>query len=184
MAEEEKSWLRRRTEGFPEGLVITVLMLVLLVIVGVFVYRMSTRPPTPDLALERSSVDRARRTVPDDFNPKPRFERTRDELRFRGAGDRTREPDLEGLEPMTRLADIASGDPQAIDGRRVELTDVEVQPSSGHSFAVTDGDETVPVDAPIGAPEFRQGQRVSISGRVAANDGVVRIEATRVEPPG
>jgi hypothetical protein len=164
----------RRSRRVPDRTLITLMTVLLLVIVGIFVYRMSTRPAEPDLAGDRSSVDSAGEQLPGGSDPQPKFGSTRDEIENRGGGS---------VDAVTRLSDITD-DRQAVSGQRVELKDVEVESASADSFWITDGDDTIAVVAPAGTPALRDGQRVSISGRVEANGGNVRINATRVQVTG
>ena len=174
---------RQRTARLPEGLVVIVLTLLLLVVIGIFVYRMSTRPALPEVAaVEPSPVDRARERLPGGFDPQPTFRSTRDELEFRGARERPQGP-MPGLgtsEPVTRLSEITQ-DQRPASGQRVELKDVEVDSANGQSFVIREGDDTMVVVAPAGSPRVRRGDRVSVSGRVETTGSESRINATRVE---
>lgn len=186
MAQDENSSRaagRQRTARLPEGLVVGVLTLVLLVVIGIFVYRMSTRPARPEVAAaDLPPVGRADERSPGGFDPRPTFRSTRDELEFRGAGKRPQGP-MPGLgtsEPLTRLSEITQ-DRQPASGQRVELKDVEVDSANGQSFVIRDGDDTMVVVAPDGSPRVRRGDRVSVSGRVETSGSESRINATRVE---
>ena len=67
------------------------------------------------------------------------------------------------------------------DGRRVSLSDVEVQSAQGNQFWVRDGDNKFAVIAPDGSPAFRDGEHVDMSGRVEADAGSFRIRADRIQ---
>lgn len=165
---------RNRSDGaaagprgrLPDGLLIGGLTLILLIVIGIFAYRMSTRPTVPDAdAADRARAGGEART-PGDFDPQPKFRNTRDELEFRG----------EPQQAATRLSDITR-----VSGQRVELKDVEVESADAHSFRIGDGKNTIAVVAPAGTPALRSGEHVSVSGRVETQGGDARIEATRVE---
>jgi hypothetical protein len=164
-----------RSRRVPDRTLITLMTVLLLVIVGIFVYRMSTRPAEPDSAGDRSSVDRAGEQLPGGSDPQPKFGSTRDEIENRGGG--------RSADAVTRLSDITD-DRHSVSGQRVELKDVEVESASADSFWIKDGDDKIAVVAPAGTPALRDGQRVSVSGRVEASGDSVRINATRVEVTG
>jgi len=183
MAQDENgSVIRAPRRRLPEGTLIAALTLLLLVVVGIFVYRMSTRSAEPDIGRDRSSVDRAGERLPGGSDPQPKFGNTRDELEHRGAGERPQGPmpRLGSVEPVTRLSDI-TGDRRPASGQRVELKDVEVESANGHSFRIKDGKDSVAVVGPAETPALKDGQRVSISGRVEASGDTIRINATRVD---
>src|SRR5215510_1846211 len=103
-----------RVRRLPDGMLISVLMLVLLVVAAVFVYRMSTRPASPEVPGDRSAVGRAAEQLPGGSDPQPKFGDTRAELKNRGG--------LGSADVVTRLSDITR-DGRAESGRRVELKD-------------------------------------------------------------
>jgi hypothetical protein len=162
-----RSPIKPPTGRLPDGILIGALALVLLIVVGVFAYRMTTRPTHPDLAVDRSAIEQSR--APRDRDPQQKFESTSDELKNRG-----------GDETVTRLSDITRNQ-QAVSGRRVELKDVEVESANGNTFWVKAGADKIAVVAPTGTPALKGGQRVALSGRVDVTDGQVRINATRVD---
>ena len=180
--DENRGAAQPRAARMPERLVVGVFTLFLLVVIGIFVYRMSTRPAPPGVAAaDASPGDRAGERLPGGSDPQPKFGSTRDELENRGVGERPQGP-MPGLgtsEPVTRLSDVTQDRP--VSGQRVELKDVEVDSVDGQSLVIRDGDDTMVVVAPAGAPQLRRGERASVSGRVETTGGESRIKATRVE---
>ena len=177
-----RSPIRPSTGRLPDGILIGALALVLLIVLGVFAYRMVTRPPDPDLTRDRSSVDSAGERLPGGSDPQPKFGNSRDELEHRGAGERPQGPMpvLGSVAPVTRLSDIRK-DRRPVSGQPVELKDVEVESANGNSFWIKDGKDRIAVVGPAGTPALKGGQHVSLSGRVEATSDAVRIDATRVE---
>lgn len=170
-----------RARRLPEGVLVGGLTLLLLVVIGIFVYRMSTRPAQPDVAaVDPSPVDKGGERLPGGFDPQPKFGSTRDELEHRGAGERPQGPGLGSLEPATRLSEITQ-DRRPVSGQQVELKNVEVDSTEAQSFVIRDGDDTMVVVVPAGTPALRRGDRVSVSGRVETTRGGTHINATRVE---
>jgi hypothetical protein len=172
----------RRPGRTPDRTLIAIMALLLLLVGGVFIYRMSNRSAEPQVTGDPSSVDRAGERLPGGFDPQPKFGSTRDELEHRGAGGRPQGPmpGLGSVDPVTRLSDVTEVR-RPVSGQRVELKDMEVESASGNSLWIKDGDDRVAVVAPAGTPALRGGQRVNLSGHIEANGGEVRINATRVE---
>jgi hypothetical protein len=84
-----------------------------------------------------------REGTPGGFDPAPSFEKTSDELRFRGG----------------------TSDSVKLEGVEVELAD-------GDTFWVRDGNTSIAVVAPGGMPTVRTGQRVDITGTKDASGNV------------
>ncbi len=161
-----RSPIQPPTRRLPDGILIGALAFVLLIVLGVFAYRMITRPSEPDFTADRSAIQHSK--LPADRDPQPKFRSTDDELRNRGE------------DAVTRLSELTH-DQRAVAGQRVELKDVEVESANGNSFWVKDGGDKVAVVGPAGTPSLKGGQHVSLSGRVASTSTGIRIDATRVE---
>ena len=169
MAQDFKRKAIRPPAGIlPDGILIGGLAAVLLIVLGVFAYRMMTRTPGPDLTADRSAIEQSH--VPVDRDPHPKFRSTSAELRHKGAAE----------DAVTRLSDITHNQ-RAVSGQRVELKNVQVESANGNSFRIREGTDTMAVVGPAGTPALKGGQHVSLSGRVDATGGQVRINATRVD---
>ena len=169
MAQDFKRKAIRPPAGrLPDGILIGALAAALLIVLGVFAYRMMTRPYEPDLTADRSAIERSQ--VPADRDPHPKFGSTSAELRHKGAAE----------EAVTRLSDIRQNQ-RVVSGQRVELKNVEVESANGNAFWVKDGRDKIAVVGPAGTPTLKGGQHVSLSGRVEATSDAVRINATRVD---
>jgi hypothetical protein len=107
--------------------------------------------------------------TPGGFNPNPRPDNTRDELKFRGA------------RIVTDLRAIASRDAaaaQPVDIRGATVVDVK----SPTLFWVQDGDARVAVSAPDGRRAPERGSTVNVRGVVESDDqGGLRIRASSVD---
>jgi hypothetical protein len=96
--------------------------------------------PRDPSAIGTSGERTPREGTPGGFDPAPSFDRTRDELEYRGSTE-----------------------------RRVEFDDVQVERTDGDTFWVRNGDTSVAVVAPGGMPTVRAGQRVDLTGTVEAS---------------
>ncbi len=169
MAQDFKRKAIRPPAGvLPDGILIGGLAAALLIVLGVFAYRMMTRTPGSDLTADRSAIEQSQVSV--DRDPHPKFRSTSAELRHKGAGE----------DAVTRLSDLMQNK-RAVSGQRVELKNVEVESANGDSFRIREGTDTMAVVGPAGTPALKGGQHVSLSGRVEATSDAVRINATRVE---
>lgn len=159
----------RRDRRMPEGTLMAILTLVMMVAIGAYIIRSarSQRAQQQVAAATSSPIGRPEARVPIDADPQPTFRTTRDEINNRGAD----------LEPLTRLSYITGG--SGVTGHRVELQNVEVVSASGSLLSIKDGNDSAIVIVPDGTA-VRAGQHVNVSGRVEAADGSVRIAATRV----
>ena len=139
----------------------------------------------PDAASIGTAGERAAaEESPGGIDPDPDHGSTREELEFRGAGERPQGP-MPGLgtsAPLTELGAITGDDATVVAGRRIDVQDVTVDSStSSDTFTVKDGDARAQVVAPSGAPRVEAGQRVNVSGNVEPDGrGGVQIRATRV----
>jgi hypothetical protein len=129
-----------------------------------------TEPNAVGTSGERVSRDRS----PGGYDPAPTPDSTRDELEFRGAGERPRGP-MPGLSGLRNQ----SGD-QAI-GQAIALRNVEVERVAGTTFWIRDGDHRASVVTAGGMPTVRAGQRVDVTGTIEATGQETRIRATRID---
>jgi hypothetical protein len=121
---------------------------------------------------------------PGGFDPGPRPESTREELKLRGVGEPPQGPNSPLGEPeLTGLAALWLGDAQRLVGRRINVRDAEVsEATGGTSFSIRQGDATGRVVAPVHSPPVRSGMRVDVSGVVESDDsGDIRIRADAVD---
>ena len=81
---------------------------------------------------------------------------------------------------LTDVGEIMDPSPKAAIGRRIELTDVDVDRVEGSSVWVRDGQLMVEVVAPPGGPSLKPGQQVDITGVVEARGDTARIRASEV----
>ena len=136
-------------------------------------------PGADDVGTEPNAVGTSGQRVPRDgspggFDPSPTPDSTRDELEFRGAGERRQGP-MPGLSGLRNQ----SGD-QAI-GRAIALRNVEVERVAGTTFWIRDGDHRASVVTAGGMPTVREGQHVDLRGTIEATGQETRIRATRID---
>ena len=112
------------------------------------------------------------------FDPTPEPRSTRDELEFRGVGERPQGP-MPGLnaDDITAAREVKNAPP----GSRVRLTNVAVDRADGDTFWIRADDTTLTVVAPGGSPTVRAGQRVDVAGTIEASGGTTRIRAARID---
>ena len=86
-----------------------------------------------------------------------------------------------GVRLVTELGELLDDKSQVEIGRRVEVSDVDVDQVDGPTtFWIKDGNARVQVVAPSAGMEVRPGQQVNVSG-VAERDGkTIRIRASKV----
>lgn len=131
---------------------------------------------TPDS--ETIGTSGAVRDTPGGFDPAPNPSSTRDELEFRGVGDRP-----QGPMPGLNADDItdAGAVKNAAAGSRVRLTNVAVERADGDTFWIRAGDATLAVITPGGTPTVRAGQQVNVTGTIEASGETRRIRASRID---
>jgi len=101
---------------------------------------------------------------PGGFDPAPRPDSTRQELKSRGS-------DETSIDEMK----------EASAGSRVYVSDVSVEHAAGDTFTIRDGDDKATVVVPGGMPTVRDGQRVNVSGTIEAAGATPRIRASRID---
>ena len=115
---------------------------------------------------------------PGGFDPAPVPGSTRDELEFRGVGDRRHGP-------MPGLSADDITDPGAVKnapaGSRVRLMNAAVERADGDTFWIRAGDATVAVVTSGGTPTVRAGQQVNVTGTIEATGETRRIRASRID---
>jgi hypothetical protein len=119
-----------------------------------------------------------RDTGPGGFDPTPEPRSTRDELEFRGVGERPQGP-MPGLnhDGITDAGAVKN----APAGSRVRLMNVAVDRADGDTFWIRAGDTTLAVVAPGGTPTVRAGQQVNVTGTIEATGETRRIRASRID---
>ena len=119
-----------------------------------------------------------RDNTPGGFDPAPEPRSTRDELEFRGVGDRP-----QGPMPGLNADDItdAGAVKNAAAGSRVRLTNVAVERADGDTFWIRAGDATLAVVTAGGTPTVRAGQQVNVTGTIEASGETKRIRASRID---
>jgi hypothetical protein len=116
---------------------------------------------------------------PGGFDPSPDLGSTRDELEFRGVGQRPQGsmPGLNTDDDVTEAGEAKN----APAGSRVRLMNVAVDRADGDTFWIRAGDTTLAVVAPGGTPTVRAGQQVNVTGTIEATGGTRRIRASRID---
>jgi hypothetical protein len=119
-----------------------------------------------------------RDNAPGGFDPAPHADNTRDELEFRGVGERPQGP-MPGLTAgsITEADDVKN----AAAGSSVRLMNVTVDRAEGGTFWIRSGGTTVAVIAPGGTPTVRGGQQVNVTGTIEAAGDAKRIRASRID---
>ncbi len=161
-----------------------VLALVFLIVGAVFAWVFVQRElgkggRTPDSqTIGTSGAQNVRENAPGGFDPAPDPDNTRDELEFRGVGDRPQGP-MPALNQdyVTEASAVKS----AAAGSRVRLMDVTVDRANGDTFWIRTGDTTLMVIAPGGTPTVRGGQQVNVTGTIEAAGDTKRIRASRID---
>lgn len=161
-----------------------VLALVFLIVGAVFAWVFVQRElgkggRSPDSqTIGTSGAQSVRENTPGGFDPAPDPGNTRDELEFRGVGDRPQGsmPGLNGDE-VTEAAAVKN----AAAGSRVRLTNVVVQRADADTFWIRTGDTTLMVIAPGGTPTVRGGQQVNVTGTIEVTGDTRRIRASRID---
>jgi uncharacterized protein YdeI (BOF family) len=121
-----------------------------------------------DERLEPNAVGTSGDRTPGGFDPAPRHDDTADELEFRGGAGAA----------LDSLDELESS--RTLNGRRVELDNVEVERVNGTTFTVRDGNHRATVVTAAG-PTVRSGQRVNVAGIVEQDGNTMRIRANRIE---
>ena len=134
---------------------------------------------TPDSqTIGTSGTQNVREDRPGGFEPAPHPDSTRDELEFRGVGDRPQGP-MPGLN-ANDITDAGEVKNAAV-GSRVRLTNVAVERANGDTFWIRADDTTLMVVAPGGTPTVRGGQQVNVTGTIEVTGDTRRIRASRID---
>ena len=155
-------------------------VVVLFVVVGIaLIYWANRSPMAPAGPPERDAIGTGGIVSPDSpggFDPAPDFERTGDELEYRGV-----EPGAVGGGEIVEVAMDLDAVSRTTAGRRVRLLDVEIDAVERNTLWLRDGSTRVAVVAPEGAA-VEPGDRVDVMGTTEHDaDGGVRVRASRVE---
>jgi hypothetical protein len=145
-------------------------IVVLFVVIGVALVYWSLRAPHSEAA-DRTEVGTVGR--PDGgFDPKPRPDTPRDEIKFRGSD----------LEPITRISALREANVFSMAGRRVELQGLKVESASGNVLWVRDDDRKYAIVTPGTTASVKAGATISVRGRVEPDEqGEARIVADQLE---
>jgi hypothetical protein len=150
-------------------------VVVLFVVIGVALVYWSSQPEyAGGAARDRAEVGTVGRSAgsTDGGRPEPKADSPRDEINYRG-GD---------LSPITRVSELRDVDARVMTDRRVSIAEAEVDSAIGTTLWIRDDDQKFAVIAPEGAPAVKQGTKVSITGRVAADaNGGLQIRADRIQ---
>ena len=155
----------------------------LFVIAGIALIYWANRGPVapePDQR-EIDAVGTAGGDSPGGFDPGPEFDRTRDELRFRGSNEATaaRTPDIDPAETLGSVTGVLG---TTRTGQRVEIEDLEVLSSDNGTMWVRSGETRIAVVVPDGTSPAKPGTRVNVSGITERGaDSVMRIRASEIE---
>jgi len=145
----------------------------LFAVIGVALLYWSTRTPYSEAdGTDRPEIGTVGRED-GGFNPQPRPDNARDEIKFRGG-------DLAPITDVTALRDVNAA---SMAGRRVELDEVKVDSVSGNVLWVHDGDRKYAIVTPdAAASSVKAGATVSVRGRVEPGDqGAPRIVADQIQ---
>jgi hypothetical protein len=121
--------------------------------------------------------------TPGGFDPGPRPESTREELKLRGVASPPQGPMPPLGDPeLTGLAALFLSDAHRLFGRRISVRNVEVTEADGPtSFSIRQGPATAHVVASPNLEAVRIGMRVDVSGVVESDGaGGVRVRADSV----
>jgi hypothetical protein len=159
-------------------------LIVLFVIAGLGLIYWSNRGPSePDRDTTHTGVGTTGENGPGAFDPRPRASNTKDEIEFRGGVDDPTQgpmPALRDATPLTKLDEVAK-DASFVSGRRVDVSDVEVDSVQANSFWVRDGSHRVEVIAPEGSSIPAKGAHVRVVGSAEGAGGdTARIRATSI----
>lgn len=159
-------------------------LLIFFAIVAVGLIYWSNRGPSePDRDTTQVGVGTTGENGPGAFDPRPRANNTKEELEFRGGVDDPTQgpmPALRDATPLMKLDEI-DRDASFVSGRRVDVSDVEVDAVQANSFWVRDGSHRVEVIAPEGSSIPAKGARVRVVGAAEGAGGdVARIRATSI----
>jgi hypothetical protein len=147
-------------------------VVVLFAVVGLGLVYWANRPEGAGTsAPDRSEVGTVGRTD-GGFQPDPKPGSVSKEIDYRG----------DDLSPIIRVEDLDNVDGREMAGRRVAIGEAEVESVSGNTLWVKGNDRKVAVIIPQAAQSVKAGDKVSISGRLAADaNGAAQISAERVQ---
>ena len=147
-------------------------LVVLFLVVGVALVYWANRPAhSQTKGQDRAEVGTVGSTE-GGFDPHPRPDTTRDEIKFRA----------DDLGPITHVNQLRDVNARTMSGRRVSIDNAEVDSTNGNTVWVRDGDAKFAVIAPDATPSIARGTKVSINGRIEADDnGATRIVADRIQ---
>jgi len=148
-------------------------IVVLFVVIGVALVYWSSRSPHSDArGTDRTEVGTGGRED-GGFDPGPKSNDTRDEIKFRGGDD---------FAPITSLAALRDANAIPATGRRVAFDGVKVDSASDNVLWVRDDDRKYAIVAPDGAPSVAAGATISVRGRVEPDEkGAPRIVADQIQ---
>ena len=147
------------------------------VVIGVALVYWANRPPQHDVDAERdlpraegtAGETPAREATPGGGEPQPTPGSTRDEIESRASA------------AITELGGVLEHDLRTVEGRRVEVHDVDVERvESPTLFWIRDGNVRVAVVAADSLFRVQPGQTVNVTGVAERSDGTVRIRASQV----
>lgn len=151
-------------------------LIVFFAVIGAALLYWATRPPQqqvgrandPDRDIPRAEGT-AGNTTPGGHEPQPTPDSTRGEVEHRGGN------------AVTELGELLDERARGEVGRRVEVSDVEVERVDGPtSFWVKDGNARVQVVTAKSGADVRVGQHVNITGVAERSGETLRIRASKV----
>jgi hypothetical protein len=162
------------------GSSVGILAIVFLVVVAGFGWVLVERElgkggRTPDS--ETIGTSGVRDNGPGGFDPAPEPRNTREELKYRGVGDRPQGTTGLNADDVTEAGEVKT----APAGTRVRLMNVAVDRADGDTFWIRAGGTTLAVVAPGGTPTVRAGQQVNVTGTIEATGETRRIRASRID---
>jgi len=158
------------------SLVTLVVVAAAIVSVALVFYVSNRRHSTPEEP-ERQAVG----TVglkPGGFEPRPEFSGPRDEIAFRGAGDKTNDSAANDLSALTSIDRVLASDRSRT--HKVSLTSVEVERVDGNDVWLKDGGKQIVATVPGGTATPRPGDRVNVTGSTERSGDSVRIHADAI----
>jgi hypothetical protein len=145
-------------------------IVVLFAVIGVALVFWSNRPDHSGVT-ERSEIGTVGRSD-GGFNPAPRPDDPRAEIRYRG----------DDLSPITRVGDLRDVNLETMTGRRVRLDEAKVERTSDRVVWIGDDDRQFAVIVPDGSPTIASGATVAINGRVEPDaQGAVQVIADQIQ---
>jgi len=148
-------------------------VVVLFVVIGVALFYWSSRSLHSDARNTDSAEIGTVGRQDGGFDPRPKSNDTRDEIKFRGGDD---------FAPITKLADLRDATAASAAGKRVAFEGVKVDSASGNVLWTRDDDRKYAIVVPDGAPAVAAGATISVRGRVEPDEqGAPRIVADQIQ---